>query len=154
MSIRMVLKSTDGNLLFENNTACNFTIQLDRQIDLTGYWMVGLTEISITYKDTSKHIEDIYVYSNICEESFVGSSEKPLLRKVYIKKETTEQYTVNKQKHYKTNLIFGVPYFVPVRLGRLNQIHIYITDEIGQQSSFINKNCCVTLHLKKYPFLQ
>lgn len=52
----MVLKSTDGNLLFENNTAYNFTVQLDRQIDLEGYWMVGLTEISLKYKDSSKHI--------------------------------------------------------------------------------------------------
>lgn len=150
----MVLKSTDGNLLFENNTAYNFTVQLDRQIDLEGYWMVGLTEISLKYKDSSKHIEDIYVYSNVCEESFVGSSEKTLLRKVYIKKDTTEQYTVSKQKHFKTDLIFGVPYYVPVRLARLNQIHIYITDDTGKLSSFINKDSSVTLHLKKYPFLQ
>ena len=67
MSVRMVLKSTDGSSLFEKNTAHDFTVQLDRMIQLEGYWVVALTEINITYKDTSKHIEDVYVYSNVCD---------------------------------------------------------------------------------------
>ncbi|CAC5402775.1 unnamed protein product [Mytilus coruscus] len=90
MSIRMVLKSTDGSHLFEKNTAHDFTVQLDRQIILEAYWVVALTEIDITYKSSSKFIDDVYVYSNICEESFVGSTEKPLLRKVHISKYATE----------------------------------------------------------------
>ena len=150
----MVLKSSDGARLFENNTAHDFTVQLDRMIQLEGYWVVALTEIGITYRDTSKHIENVYVYSNICEESFVGSSEHPLLRKIHISKDETEQYTKNRQKHMTTHLILNTPYYIPVRLGQLNQIRIYITDEDGQPSSFINEEACVTLHFKKYPFLQ
>lgn len=154
MSVRMVLSSDDGNIVFNDNAPNSFQVQLNRQIDLDGYWVVGLTELSIAYSNSSKRIDDIYVYSNICTNSFVGSVEKPLLRKVHISRETTEQYTVNKQKQYKTDLIFNVPYYVPIRVGALNQIHIYITDEKGEPSSFINKSTSVTLHLKKYPFLQ
>lgn len=150
----MVLSSDDGDLTFNNNTSNNFRVQLSRQLDLDGYWVVALTELSIEYSNSSKRIDDIFIYSNICTNSFVGSEEKPLLRKVHISRETTEQYTVNKQKQFKTDLIFHVPYYVPVRVGSLNQIHIYITDEKGEASSFINKNTSVTLHLRKYPFLQ
>lgn len=154
MSIRMVLKSTDGTHLFEKNTAHDFTVQLDRQINLEAYWVVALTEIDITYKSSSKFIDDVYVYSNICEESFVGSTEKPLLRKVHISKDATEMYVTKKTKHFRTNFIFNTPYYVPVRLGQVNQIHIYINDGKGRPCSFINLEACVTLHFKKYPFLQ
>lgn len=149
----MVLESSDGSSLFEKNTPHDFTVQMDRMVHLEGYWVVALMEMNITYKDTSKHIEDVYVYSNICEESFVGPSEHPLLRKIHISKDETEQYTKNRQKHMTTHLIFSTPYYVPVRLGQLNQIRIYITDSNGQPSSFINEEASVTLHFKKYPFL-
>ncbi|VDI00389.1 Hypothetical predicted protein [Mytilus galloprovincialis] len=101
MSIRMVLKSSDGSDLFEKNMAHDFTVQLDRQINLEAYWVVALTEIDLTYKSSSKYIDDVYVYSNICEESFVGSTEKPILRKIYISKDATEAHVINKKKHYR-----------------------------------------------------
>lgn len=150
----MVLKSTDGASLFEKNVPDNFTVQMDRQIKFEGYWTVALTEINITYKASSRRIQDIYVYSDICEESFVGSSEKPLLRRVHMGKESTEQYIVNKHKLFQAVNVFPMPYYVPVCAGGLNQIHIYITDEQGNPCSFINEDVCVTFHLKKYPFLQ
>lgn len=148
----MVLKSSDGILLFEKNVPHDFTVQLNRLIHLDGYWMVALTEFQIQYTDTLRHLEDIYVYSNICDESFVGASEKPLLRKVHISKDSTEQQMKNKQKLLTMNVIFDTPYYVPLRLGQLNQVHIYIEDGNGIPSSFINEAACVTLHFKKYPF--
>ena len=153
MSIRMVLKSSDGSDLFEKNMAHDFTVQLDRQINLEAYWVVALTEIDLTYKSSSKYIDDVYVYSNICEESFVGSTEKPILRKIYISKDATEAHVINKKKHYRSHIIFNTPYYVPVRLGQLNQVHIYLKDDKGQPCSVINLEACVTLHFKKYPFL-
>lgn len=149
----MVLKSSDGSHLFEQNMAYDFTVQLDRQINLEAYWVVALTEIDLTYKSSSKYIDDVYVYSNICEESFVGSSEKPLLRKVHISKDATDARVIRKMKHYRTNVIFNTPYYVPVRLGQVNQVHIYLRDDKGQPCSVINLEACVTLHFKKYPFL-
>ncbi|CAC5394022.1 unnamed protein product [Mytilus coruscus] len=153
MSIRMVLKSSDGLHLFEKNMAHDSTVQLDRLINLEAYWVVALTEIDITYKNSSKYIDDVYVYSNICEKSFVGSYEKPLLRKVHISKEATDAHVIQKIKHYWTNVIFNSPYYVPVRLGQVNQVHIYLKDDKGQPCSVINLEACVTLHFKKYPFL-
>ena len=117
MSVHMVLKSTDGVSLLENNAPYDFTVQLSRPINLKGYWVVALTELSIGYRDSSKRIGDIYIFSNICDYSFVGATEKPLLRKVHISKEITEQYMVNKGRHYMVNLMFRTPYYVPVQLG-------------------------------------
>ena len=154
MSVRMVLRSTDCISMFENNVPNNFTVQLNKEVDLEGYWVVALTEISIVYQTSSRMSGDIYIFSNICVDSFVGASEKPLLRKVHIGKDGTEGFAKNKKKYFTSTLIFDTPYYIPVRSGLLNQINIYINDAIGNASSFTNEETCVTLHLKKYPFLQ
>lgn len=152
MSLRMVLKSSDGTKLFENNSAYDFTVQLDRQINLNGYWMVALTEVSITYQANTKRIDDVYVFSNVCEECFIGPSEAPLLRMIHIGKEDTEQTVINKKRTLISHQIFENPYYIPVRQGQLNQVHIYIKDDKGKPCSFINEETNVTLHFKKFPF--
>lgn len=153
MSIRMVLKSSDSSGLFEKNTPHDFTVQFDKLIHLEGYWTVALTEITLSYTHTSKRIGDVYVFSNICQGMFVGGTETSLLRKVHLSKDMTEQTgTKNKVKVHEQ--VFSTPYYMPVRVAQMNQIHIYIKDSDGRPSSFLNEDVSVTLHFRKYPFLQ
>ena len=153
MSMRMILRSSDDEELF-GNTAHDFKVNLDQQTLLNSHWVVALTEINLCYIDTSKIIKDLYVYSNVCKDTIVGKSETSLLRRVHKNKDSTNQIEIKKKSTMITNLIFDSPYYVPVRTGELDQIHVFIKDEHGQECSFLNRQACVVLHLKKFPFIQ
>lgn len=131
----MVLRSSDDKELFDNKPY-NFNVQLDKQITLEGHWVVALTEIELNY--AKKLQEEVYVFSDVCTGSFVGKTERPLLRRVQVQKK---------------NLIFESPYYVPVRVKELNQIGVYIRDRKDEDCSFLNKDTCITLHFKRYPFV-
>lgn len=49
--------------------------------------------------------------------------------------------------------VYIQPYYVPVKLSDVQQIHIYIKDENGNDASFFKTKVTVTLHFKKFPFL-
>lgn len=135
MSIRMVLRSSDDESLFDNKPY-DFNVQLDKQIAIDGNWVVALTEIELNY--IKKGTQDVYVFSDVCAGSFVGKSERPLLRRVQVQKK---------------NIIFESPYYVPVRVNELNQIRVYIKDRNDEDCSFLNKGTCITLHFKRFPFV-
>jgi hypothetical protein len=151
MSMRMILRSSDDEELF-GNTAHDFKVNLDQQTLLNSHWVVALTEINLCYIDTSKIIKDLYVYSNVCKDTIAGKSETSLLRRVHKNKDSTNQIKIKKKSTMITN--FDSPYYVPVRTGELDQIHVFIKDEHGQECSFLNRQACVVLHLKKFPFIQ
>jgi hypothetical protein len=50
---------------------------------------------------------DVYIYTNLCEDTIVGDKELPLLRRVYLKTSSP-------------NEIFTHPYEVPTRLGQVH----------------------------------
>ena len=131
----MVLRSSDDKKLFSNNPY-DFNVQLDKQIAIDGNWVVALTEIELNY--IKKGTQDVYVFSDVCVGSFVGKSERPLLRRVQVQKK---------------NIIFESPYYVPVRVNELNQIRVYIKDRNDEDCSFLNKDTCITLHFKRFPFV-
>lgn len=80
MSLRMVLSSYDGKDFFPNNTPHNFFVKLNRALQFDGYWVVALTEIGTSQRAQK---DEFVVYSDICQDSFVGSSEQPLLRRIF-----------------------------------------------------------------------
>ena len=132
----MVLSSYDGNDFFPNNTSHNFVVKLNRALLFDGYWVVALTEIGTSERAQK---DEFVVYSDICQDSFVGSSEQPLLRRIFYE-------DVNDK-----NIIYVNPYYVPVNLKDIQQIYIYIKDENGNEASFLKKKVTVALHLKKIP---
>jgi hypothetical protein len=81
--------------------------------------------------------KDVYIYSNLCEDTIVGDKELPLIRRVYLKRSSP-------------NEIFIYPYEVATRLGEVRDVHIhvYIKDETGQEASFLREETNVTLKLK------
>ena len=134
----MVLSSYDGKDFFPNNTSHNCFVKLNRALQFDGYWVVALTEIGTSERAQK---DELFVYSDICQDSFVGSSEQPLLRRIFYE-------DVNDK-----NIIYVNPYYVPVNLKDIQQIHIYIKDENGNDASFFKKKVTVALHLKKIPFV-
>lgn len=139
MSVRMVLTSTDSSEYFENKPHC-FRVQLNKQIQFDGYWTVALTEFSTESLISSKKKSELFVCCDICEESIVGGKEAPLLRRIYLGKNPK-------------NITYSQPYYIPVKIGQLQQIAIYITDRDGNLVSFLNGPVTVTLHFKKIPYV-
>ena len=78
--------------------------------------------------------------SDICQDTFVGCAEVPLIRQVYI--------SDNKQE----NIVYNYPYYIPIKIGNIQQIHIYIKDRRGLPATFLKGRVTVTLHFMKFPF--
>lgn len=131
MDIRMILKSTDSSAFYINNKLYDFHVHLPRPFTLNGQWSVSLLE---TYLPSSESATDVYIYSNLCEDTIVGDKELPLLRRVYLKRSSEDQ-------------ISKYPYEVSTRLGQVHDVHIYIKDTDGLEASFLQKHTSVTLLL-------
>ena len=84
---------------------------------------------------------DIYLHSDICDDSNVNGNRKPLLRRLM----TVEPGN--------WSAILETPHYVPVKLSEIDNIEIYITDEHGGLVSFLDYPSTVTLHFKAFPFL-
>ena len=140
MSLRMELSSEDSKLKYPANKPYDFRVHLSTPISLTGYWTVSLLEIFIEHGQAFKYpTSELFVFSNLCDNRVLGGHDVPLLRRVWLKD--------NKQ-----NIIYQVPYDVSLRMGQFQDVHIYLNDPQGNQTSFIEDKVSVTLHLKKLPF--
>ena len=78
------LRSFDSLPYFPNNNAACFTVQLDREIRFEGVWEVALKRLHVhcSPKDRSFAGQNLYMYTNIIDFSFVGGSLKQLLKRV------------------------------------------------------------------------
>ena len=140
MSVRMVLTSTDSSEYFDNKSHC-FRVQLNKQIQFDGYWTVALAEFSTeSWILSKKKTTELYVCCDICEETTIGGKEAPLLRRVYLGEKPD-------------NIIYTLPYYIPVKIGQLQQIGIYITDREGNLVSFLDGPVTVMFHFKKFPYV-
>lgn len=78
MGVRMVLNSLDSMSTHANNVSHDFRVHLPRHMSLLGYWSVALTEITIE-QSLSDRNRELFVYSNLCDDTIVGERESPLL---------------------------------------------------------------------------
>lgn len=136
----MVLKSTDSSEYFDNQPNC-FRVHLNKQIQLDGYWSVALTEFATESWDLVKKTPEVYICCDICEETIVGGKDLPLLRRVFL------------GEKQENNITYTLPYYIPVKIGQLQQICIYIIDRAGNPVSFLDGPVSATLHFKKFPFV-
>ena len=114
--IRIVLRSTDCENYFKDNKTYNFRVKLNKPLILDGIWKIALTDFAFSSTKNFPRQEELYFCSNICKDSYVGCSVIPLLRNVFV---------YNKLDSAKT---FDNPYYIPVKLGYVNEIQIYIID--------------------------
>ena len=139
MSLRIIVSSTDSEKFF-NNTPYFFTVQLNRQIQFDGYWVVALTEFNISNRKVGEFDDtEIFVCCDICQETFVGDKEMPLLRRIKLEKEN--------------NIVYTLPYYIPVKISQLQQLQIHIKDRQGKFVSFRDEQVTLTLHFKKFPYI-
>ena len=136
----MVLSSEDCKATYPGNKPYDFLVHLSSPISLSGYWSVSMLEFSIGRGKTKYPTEELFVFSNLCDNTILAGREVPLLRRVW--------FDDNKQ-----NVIYELPYDVPLRIGQFQEVHIYIKDSSGSPASFILDRVTVALRLKKHPFL-
>ena len=135
----MVLKSTDSPLFHASNQPYSFRVHLPKPLILNGVWTVSLLEFSLDPGQTKQRgLPEVFVCSDICEDTIVGEREMPLIRRVYLDKE---------------NIVYQSPYEVPIKLGQFQDVHVYIKDAKNAPASFLSGEVTVTLLLRRIPFL-
>lgn len=138
MSLRLVLKSIHSTLFHPNNQPHSFRVHLPRPLNLQGVWTVSLLEFShAPGKSKQQGFPEVFVCSNICEDTIVGDMELPLLRRIYLNKE---------------NIIYQSPSEVPIKVGQFQDVHVYIRDAKNSPASVLSGEVTVTLLLRKLPF--
>ena len=135
MSIRLVLRSSDSQQVYNGNTPHDFMVHLPKPLYLQGHWTISLLEFNLSVATPQP---ELYVCSNLCQDSIVGDRELPLLRLVNLK--------------MAENIIYNYPYQVPLRLGEFQDVRVYIRDASNQPASFLKGVTTLTLLLKKRLF--
>ena len=137
----VVVNSDSCKTYFPSNTSFHFKIKLEKELALSGKWFVGVANLHFNLRSRSKTPRSVcYLHSDICSNTIVDDSSKPLLRQVFITKRN--QYSEN----------FNPIFYLPVKRSDVNDIEFYITDENSELASFLDGNTTVTLHFRSYPF--
>lgn len=122
----LFLTSNDCLDSHPNNHAWDFTTDLKTYVPLVGRWECALMDIRYTGKN-----EELYVYTDLCQSSYVSDSYLPILR---IISNSTSTFTN--------------PYFIPTSLDYVNQIRVYIRTKEGNIPSFTPKHLRCTLQIQ------
>ena len=102
-----------------------------------GHWTFSLLEFNLSLATIQP---ELYVCSNLCQDSIMKDRESHLLRLVNLKKAMP--------------IIYNYPYQVPLRLREFQNVRVYIRDDSNQPASFLKGVTTVTLLLKKNHFLK
>ncbi len=122
----LFLNSEDSKSTQPLNEAFDFTIDLPQPLLLEGKWKCGLAEIGFS----NPIGDELYVYCDICDYSYVTDSNKPILRIV------------------RGSRLYTQPFFIPIINQHVSRIRVYIRDESGQIPSVVVQQSRCTLLLK------
>lgn len=139
MSYFLMINSKDCANFYKHNAPYDFTIELPRELELGEKWECALTEINFNNTfEISQKVQEIYVFCDVCEDSFIRNHQLPILRRISLGGD---------KKSYTFNFIF--PYYINVSRNRIKRIRIYLTDDSMRKLSFLQGMCSCTLHLRK-----
>ncbi|MES9902425.1 MAG: hypothetical protein ABW168_07050 [Sedimenticola sp.] len=139
MSLYLTVSSETSLAYFPDNKPYQFKIKLSSEKTFVGLWKVALLDIVL--KDEEMRGNQLYIYANICGESFVNGEHGQLLRKVI-------PYNRNRWSQE-----FQVIRYNPVNKTDITDIEFYIKDYHNNTASFLIKPVTLTLHFRAYPFL-
>ncbi len=122
----LFLNSQDSKSTQPLNEPFDFTIDLPQPLILEGKWKCGLSEIGFS----NPIADELYVYCDMCEYSYVKDSNQPILRIV------------------RGSRLYTKPYFIPIVNQHVSRIRVYIRDEFGQIPSIAVERSRCTLLLK------
>jgi hypothetical protein len=151
----MILPSNSNPLTHPNNDASNFIIELEKPLNLTGKWVVALTEMiyshsQISIREKAYNYQGprplIYIYTNIIESYQTGHVRTPLLRNAVIKYVKHYNYKLNEP----CRIAFEHPIYLPVSCSSINRIEINIRHDDGQFVHYSEgSKTILTLHFNK-----
>jgi hypothetical protein len=124
----LFLSSSDSLDNHKNNTWYDFTIEFSNMLDFQGGWECALAEIFFDADVT----ENLFLYCDICEYSYVGSKLLPVLR------------LVNHNSIEFYNLIY-----MKVNNKEINRLRLYIRDKKNNIPSLDVKEVNCTLVFRK-----
>ena len=121
------LSSKDSINSSPQNNCWDFTIDTGRYIRLEGKYEVGLSEI---WWDGEER-ENLYIFSDIVNPSFVMDSYLPILRVTHQPK------------------IFTRPHYMRLAQDSISQIRVYIRTDKYKKPSFTPKSLNCTLEIRR-----
>ena len=137
MSHCIYLSSDDCMNIYPQNTGNDFTVRLSPELalDHTLEWEVAVTEFEIV-PSTSEAC--FLLCTDICVPSRVGGRIVPVLRK------SCSLTTGNRYIH-----TYIRPYYIRISKTFIDDVRVYLTDNIGGVGSFTDLSARVTLHIRK-----
>jgi hypothetical protein len=125
----LFLSSSDSKHIHKNNKWYDFTVEFSDMIDFQGHWECALAEIFFD----ADVAENLFIYCDICDYSYVGSKLLPTLR------------LINHKALEFVNL-----FFIKVNNPEVNRIRIYLRDKNNNIPSLEVTEVNCTLVFKKY----
>lgn len=120
--------------LYLSSLESKFTINFPKAYDLhEGQWYVGLTDFSCKLSD--KNTRNIFIYTDICIQSYCLGELRNCLRRIGVNQKGTE-----------VNCSFDRIHYFPVSRSTFNSINLYISDENSEVVSLASYPLECTLH--------
>ena len=110
-----------------------FELKINKGLKFDGDWTTDLIEIGLD-SVTRRAQNEIFIYADICDMSYINQNQTPLLRRVYI----TDT----------GNMVFQNPYPVPLRCKDFECIQFWILDKDSKPASFLLKKRHFHLYLQ------
>lgn len=122
----LFLSSTDCKDAHPNNHAWEFTVDIGHYKYLKNKWECALVDIRLpSYK------EDVYVFCDVCESSFIGGNQSPVLRNI------------------NSRTAISRPIYIPVARDYLSHLRIYIRTRQGEVPTVTSRATTCTLHFRQ-----
>ena len=125
------LSSRNSLFYHKENKPYDFIVELNEIFNLKGLWEIALCDINLNPTLT----ESIYVFSDICDQSYVLNSSEPVIKLVYPSGSSTSYSFTNR-------------YYLPIKQKTLNRIRIYIRDRDMNSVSRLSEDIQLTLHAR------
>lgn len=135
MSHYFFVSSEDSKEIYPMNSLSDFIVELPKIYDLDGQWEIALLDVEVRKKSAS--MPDMYLFCDLCENSYTLHSELPILRRFTLK------------SGMRTNLTFQIPYYVRLSRHIFNRFRIYIKNKAGQSITVDRSTLYCTLHIRK-----
>ena len=91
------------------------------------------------HSDVHRGCTTMYVYSPIIQSQFVGDTHAPLLRAI----------SVDGEFGKTINVRYNHIYYLPLAQSHIDQIEVYIKDDVGRSFPFESGRVTVVLHFRK-----
>ena len=126
--------SDDCNNLFPGNKASSFTISIPEALIFESDWEVALVQFA--YPPTKIRDRTVSVVCDIAEDSIVGESRLPILRRVTLSAKGK-------------SIIYPSPHYHKVKNNHIRQLSIQVLNQSGDEHSFSSGSSWFTLHFRR-----